>query len=223
MAGVNETIVREYFELNGFLVRQLRKYVGPGSREDDDIDFVVLNPHCQPLTSERPFLLASPDLAFIERAIVILKAWHTEVFSPALLNNAPDFFSFLEKKPVREAAASFGKGGPVLKILALPALPQEAQARDQSIAILRSKGLDGALSFPTMLADLVTHIEPNRNYQKSDLLQVIRILKNYDLFKEAQLDLFKSKRSKRKRARAAKGTDSEAAPDSANVSGSQPL
>ena len=48
-----------------------------------------------------------------------------------------------------------------------------------------------------MLADLIDQIEVNRNYQKSDLLQIIRILKNYDLFKEPQLELFKSRRKKR--------------------------
>lgn len=196
MAAVSETIVREYFELNGFLVRQLRKYVAPGSREDDDIDFLVLNPHPETLTGERPFLLRSTDLRFVERAIVILKAWHTDVFSAALLSNTPDFFRFLEKKAVRDAAAGFGKSGSLLKILAVPALPQQAQAQEQSIAILRSKGLDAALSFRTMLADLVTHIEPNRNYQKSDLLQLIRILKNYDFFKEPQLDLFRQKKKR---------------------------
>jgi hypothetical protein len=50
-----------------------------------------------------------------------------------------------------------------------------------------------------MLATLVTQIEVNRNYQKSDLLQIIRILKNYDFFKEPQLELFKAK-PKRKSA-----------------------
>ena len=45
--------------------------------------------------------------------------------------------------------------------------------------------------------DLIEHTEVNRNYQKSDLLQLIRILKNYDLFKEPQLELFKSRRKKR--------------------------
>ena len=49
-----------------------------------------------------------------------------------------------------------------------------------------------------MLADLIEQIAVNRNYQKSDLLQVIRILKNYDFFKEPQLELFKAGRKKRK-------------------------
>ena len=47
-----------------------------------------------------------------------------------------------------------------------------------------------------MLRDLIAHIEVNRNYQKSDLLQMIRILKNYDFFKEPQLELFKSRRKR---------------------------
>jgi hypothetical protein len=201
MAAVSETIVREYFELNGFLVRQFRKYLAPAGREDDDIDFLVLNPQPLQRTGERPFLLGSPDLGSIERAIVILKAWHTEVFSPALLTNTPDFFRFLEKKTFQHAAAEFGKSGTLLKILALPALPQDAQARDQSIAILRERGLDAVISFRTMLADLVNHVEPNRNYQKSDLLQLIRVLKTYDFVKDQQLELFRGKRTKDKMLR----------------------
>ena len=48
-----------------------------------------------------------------------------------------------------------------------------------------------------MLADLIAEIEVNRNYQKSDLLQIIRILKNYGFFREPQLDLFEPGRKKR--------------------------
>jgi hypothetical protein len=198
MAAISESIVREYFELNGFLVRQFRKYVAPAVREDEDIDFLVLNPNPQPRTEDLPFLLSSAALRSVERAVVVLKAWHTDVFTPALLNNTPDFFRFLERKSFRQAAAGLGKGGTLLKILAIPNLPQQTEAREQSISILRSKGLDAAISFPTMLADLVNQVEPNRNYQKSDILQLIRILKNYEFFKEPQLDLFRTKRLRKR-------------------------
>ena len=67
-------------------------------------------------------------------------------------------------------------------------------------AYLRSKGVDAVIPFRTMLADLIANIETNRNYQKSDLLQTLRILKNYDFFKEPQLELFKAKRRPRKGA-----------------------
>jgi hypothetical protein len=197
VAAVSETIVREYFELHAFLVRQHRKYIAQTKREDDDIDFFVLNPQAQKRQGEQPFVLASADLPFIERAIVVVKGWHTETFSSARLASTPEIFRFVEPKVFLQAARAFGKDGTPLKILVVPALPQGAQARDESVALLHSKGVDAVIPFRTMLTDLVEHIEINRNYQKSDLLQMIRILKNYDFFKEPQLELFKSKRKRR--------------------------
>ena len=52
MAAVSETIVREYFELHGFLVRQDRKHLPRGKQEGDGIDFFVWNP--QPQAQEAP-------------------------------------------------------------------------------------------------------------------------------------------------------------------------
>ena len=195
MAAVSETIVREYFESHEFLVRQPRKYVGQArGDEDDDIDFFVLNPQPEVAPQPLPFVLGSPDLAFISRAIVVVKGWHTETFGPSRLAHSPEIFRFVEPKVFQQAARAFGKDSAPLKILVVPALPQDAQAREQSIALLRSKGVDAVLPFHTVLADLVKQIEVNRNYQKSDLLQTLRILKNYDFFREPQLELFKARR-----------------------------
>lgn len=197
MAAVSETIVREYFELHEFLVRQHRKYITQTKREEDDIDFFVLNPRPQKHETELPFVLSSPDLKFIERAVVVVKGWHTETFSPAVLAHAPEIFRFVEPKVFQQAARAFGADGTPTKILVVPALPQGESAHKQSVELLRSKGIDAVLPFHVMLADLVGSIEVNRNYQKSDLLQMIRILKNYDFFKEPQLELFKSRRKRR--------------------------
>jgi hypothetical protein len=195
MSAVSETIVREYFELHAFLVRQHRKYIGQTRHEeDDDIDFFVVNPHPQPPGQPLPFVLTSADLPAIERAIVVVKGWHTETFSSARLNNSPEIFRFVEPKVFQQAVRAFGKDGAPLKILVVPALPQAAQARDESVALLRSKGIDAVLPFRTMLTDLISETETNRNYQKSDLLQIIRILKTYDFFKEPQLELFKTRK-----------------------------
>jgi hypothetical protein len=198
MSAVSETIVREYFELHEFLVRQHRKYVGQTRpEEDDDIDFFVLNPQPQAPAAALPFVLGSPDLAYIERAIVVVKGWHTETFSSAVLAHAPEIFRFVEPKVFQQAARAFGKAGEPLKILVVPALPQATDAREESIALLRSKGIDAVIPFRTMLADLVSETQVNRNYQKSDLLQIIRILKNYDLMREPQLELFKTRPSRK--------------------------
>jgi hypothetical protein len=197
MSAVSETIVREYFEQHEFLVRQQRKYINQTRRdEDDDIDFFVLNPHPQASVAALPFVLGSADLASIERAIVVVKGWHTGTFSSARLESSPAIFRFVEAKVFQQAAKAFGKAGAPLKVLVVPALPQAAEAREESIALLRSKGIDAVIPFRTMLTDLVAETEINRNYQKSDLLQIIRILKNYDFFKEPQLELFRAKRKK---------------------------
>jgi hypothetical protein len=197
VSSVSETIVREYFELHEFLVRQHRKYIVQTKREDDDIDFFVLNPHPEKPSVPLPFVLSSADLPHVERAIVVVKGWHTETFSPAVLMNAPEIFRFVEPATFKQAAKAFGAEGTPLKILVVPALPQGAEARDQSIALLRAKGIDAVIPFRTMLAELIEKTETNRNYQKSDLLQVVRILKNYEFFKEPQMELFKVRKSRR--------------------------
>lgn len=196
MSSVSETIVREYFELHEFLVRQHRKYIAQTKREDDDIDFFVLNPHPHKGGGLLPFVLGSEDLAGLESAIVVVKGWHTETFSPAVLMNAPEIFRFVEPGTFKQAAKAFGATDTPLKILVVPALPAGAEAREQSIALLKSKGIDAVIPFHTMLAELIEKTETNRNYQKSDLLQVIRILKNYEFFREPQLELFKARKRK---------------------------
>ena len=199
MSTVSETIVREYFELHGFFVRQRRKYLAQTRREDDEIDFSVLNPRFQAGGAALPFVLASADLAAVARAVVVVKGWHTETFSPAVLANAPEIFRFVEPAAFQQAAKAFGGDGPLTKILIVPALPQGGEARQQSIELLRAKGIDAVIPFRTMLADLIGQIEVNRNYQKSDLLQTIRILKTYDFLRDPQLELFKPRRSRKKK------------------------
>jgi hypothetical protein len=193
MAAVSETIVREYFELHGFFVRQQRKYVARSRPEDEEVGLLVFNPRAAAGAEPPPFILSSPDLAAIARAVVVVKGWHTETFGSAVLAHAPEIFRFVEPPVFRQAARAFGDDGPLTKILVVPALPQNAAARDRSVELLRAKGIDAVIPFRTVLSDLIDQTEINRNYQKSDLLQTIRILKNYGFLKEPQLELFKAK------------------------------
>lgn len=198
MSAVSETIVREFFELHCFLVRQHRKYVAPTRREDEEIDFFVLNPRFRKSDSPLPFILESIDLQGVARAVVGVKGWHTETFSTAVIENSPEIFRFVEPQIFQHAVKTFEGDGPLTKILVVPALPQNASARQQSVDLLRGKGIDGVIPFRTILADLIERTETNRNYQKSDVLQMIRILKNYEFFKEPQMELFKAKRQRKK-------------------------
>ncbi len=188
MSAVDECIVREYFEGNGFLVCQRRKYVVQARQKtaDEEINLVVLNPRAT--TGELDFELSSGALKHIARAVVAVKGWHTEVFAPGVLAHQPKIFGFVEKRAILEAQQLAG-GETLTKILIVPGLPRDAKTRARSIELLKSKGVDGVISFRSILRELIAGVYTNRNYQKSDLLQILRLLKNYDLLKEPQLEL----------------------------------
>ena len=202
MAAVDEDIVREYFEQNGFLVRQVRKYEVMARKKtgDEEIDLLVYNPaYRQDAEGARKpdFFLLPGELPRVHRGIVAVKAWHTERFTPGTLKNSPDILSFLEQDVLKEIPkffpddAAITDGEPPLKILVLPSLPTAEPFRSQSVQLLKERGVDAIISFRAMLLDLLERVEVNRSYGKSDTLQVMRILKNYDLLKDTQLELLK--------------------------------
>lgn len=53
------------------------------------------------------------------------------------------------------------------------------------------------VEFGTILAALIESTEANRNYQKSDVLQMLRILKQHGFLNEPQLELFRARRKPR--------------------------
>ena len=202
MAGFNENIVREYFELHGFLVRQLRKYQVPARKKlaEEEIDLLVYNPAYVKTDRKPDFFLFSSEIPYIHRAVVVVKGWHSIMhFTPAMLKSSSEILNFLEKNVLKIAENLFkdneielgeSEQG-LLKILVLPGLPTQDPHRAESISLLKERGVDAIISFRSMLLDIIDKVETNRNYQKSDILQIIRILKNYDLVKQPQLELFK--------------------------------
>lgn len=209
MSAIDEGIVREYFEQNGFLVRQARKYQVSARRKtgEEEIDLVVFNPAWQRGARKPDFFLFSNELPFVHKAVISVKGWHTGVFSPTLLKSSPEIFSFLQQSVLKEAARLFpadtpdDPGGTLLKILVLPSLPTAEPFRSQSVELLKGKGVDAIISFRAMLLDILEKIETNQNYTKSDTLQVMRILKNYDLLKDTQLDLLTERPAVPRRAK----------------------
>lgn len=197
MSAIDEGIVREYFEQNGFLVRQARKYQVQSRRKaaEEEIDLIVYNPGWQRDARKPDFFLFSNELPYVQKAIVAVKGWHTGVFTPNMLKSSPEIFSFLQQNVLKEAARFFPAqvgdepGGELTKILVLPSLPTAEPFRSQSVELLKQHGVDAIVSFRAMLLDLLDKIEINQNYSKSDTLQVMRLLKNYDLLKDTQMDL----------------------------------
>lgn len=202
MAGFDENIVREYFELNGFFVRQLRKFSvhSRKKRTEDAVELLVLNPAAP---AERPtsgFQLFSGDMATIRSAIVVVKPWHTSGFTPAMLKSSARTYDFLKKDVLNKTDAYFDLGDdetnvqamvePAMKLLVLPGLPASDPQRSECIDQLKAQQVDGIIAFSTILENLLRHVEVNHSYHKSDLLQLMRVLKIYDMVKEPQMQLF---------------------------------
>lgn len=206
MSAIDEDIVREYFEQNGFLVRQVRKYAVQSRKKTSDeemIDLLVFNPSWQRDRPRPDFFVSTADLPRIHRAVLAVKGWHTHLFNPAKLRSSPDILAFLQENVQREArrlvsvdAGEPGADDDLLKILVTPGLPTQEPARSQSVALLKERGVDGIISFRSMLQELIGRVEVNRNYRKSDVLQILRLLKNYDLLADPQLEFFPGKAAK---------------------------
>lgn len=197
MAAIDEGIVREYFEQNGFFVRQVRKHAVQARRKtsDEEIDLVVLNPAWVRDSRKPDFFLFATELPYLHRAIIAVKPWHTDVFTPGMLKSSPEIFKFLEEAVQKQAVRLFPhdetngeRPDEFAKILVLPALPTQEPFRSQSVELLKARGVDGILSFRAILLDLIEKVEVNRSYRKSDTLEVLRILKNYELLRDPQLD-----------------------------------
>ena len=74
-------------------------------------------PHALSTPGALPFVLNSPDLSSIGRAIVVVKGWHTETFSSGVLTRAPEIFRFVEPRVFQQAVRAFGKDGAPLQEL----------------------------------------------------------------------------------------------------------
>ncbi len=196
MAGFDDSLVREYFEMNGFFVRQSRKYAVQSRRKraDEEGDLLVINPSPQ-RGAEAPFQLFSSDLTKISAAVVAVKAWHTtKAITPTMIKKG-DLLEFVREEAVKAAKEAFAdltspEGQPMAKILVLPGIPATEPQRSESITLLRESGVDHVLTFRTILENLVQVVESNQTYAKSDTLQLLRLLRIYDMVKAAQLELF---------------------------------
>ena len=131
----------------------------------------------------------------MSRAIVGVRGWHTERFYASTFEQTPEILRFVEPDSIAFASKILGSDS-MAKILCLPRLPASGELEDKIIDVLKEKGIDGVITFRTMLSELIAGVETHRNYEKSDLLQVIRLLKNYDFLKDSQLELFERKKRK---------------------------
>ena len=198
MSAVNEWIVREYFEQLGFLTSQPCKYLSSvrHKRAVEELDLLIHRPTSCTLSAPSHMIWTTEDLGVVSRAVVGVRGWHTDRIYATTLEQTPEILKFAGQS-ARKAAVEYLGSEDIVAVLCVPELPASGELRDKTLSALRERGIDGVLSFRTMLSELVRMVRVNLNYDKSDLLQVIRILKNYDLLRDPQLDFFTRRQQKR--------------------------
>lgn len=201
MSAVNEWIAREYFEHLGYLVGQPCKYepTGRNKRVEEDLDLLVVHPQVSEYRIPDHMVWTRDDLATVGRAVVGVRGGHSERFYAGTFEQAPEILRYAERSGRLAAAARLG-GEPLAVILCIPELPVSGELRERTLEGLRERGIHGVISFQTMLLELVSAVRVNRNYEKSDLLQILRILKAYGLVRDPQMDFFE-KRGRKTRAK----------------------
>ncbi len=196
MASVNEQIVRDYLEMQGFLVRQPRKYqiVARAKGANEEVDFLAVNPSAG-AGGELPEagVWGARELSRVGAALVAVRGWHSERFTAQMLAKSPDVYRFAEAESARAAEAELG-GRSAARVLCLGSLPGDAAQRAEAVAFLKSRGVDGVLLFRPMLLELADRIDGKKSYEKSDVLQLLRILKAHGMLRTGQLDLFAGRR-----------------------------
>jgi len=199
MACFDENIVRQYFELNGFGVRQLcvRAVCSRRKAMDQIIRLLIYKPSAPMSAAGSDFQLFSADMASIRRAIVVLHSWQHTSVTPAILKNGARLLDLLKKEVLNRTddvfavnEALFEDAAAYQKIVVLPRLPMTDPERSQCIALFKEQGVDGVIAFSTILEDLLRHVEVNHNYHQSELLQFVRVLKMYDMVQAPQMQLF---------------------------------
>lgn len=198
MQSVVERVIEEYFEQNGFLSRPLRKSRSQSKRASDEgLDLYVRNMVFRPGGREPEFLLFSSELRYLESAIVCIHGWFGDKAALASMTSGADILRLIETNVAKKVdkwfeydpRVSFGTKEAPKKILVAPVFPTQEPHRSQCIEILKSKGVDGIISFKSMLLDLIDRVDTKQVYEKSDLMQLLRTLKTFDLVKDSQMNL----------------------------------
>lgn len=189
MGNINESLVREFFEMSGFVVKANRKFVPKGKASKRGVDFVIINLNTNQTKELTEFTLDGESAKLVHSAIIRIEPWHTDKFYPSVIQKDEGLLDFLSPDNLKEAQKIL-KTADFKKILVISNLPANKDMREKSEQLLRIKGVDHLITFPSMLSWLVKNINSNKNYY-NDTLELLRVLKHYKFFKKPQLELFK--------------------------------
>jgi hypothetical protein len=173
MSQASIELVREFFIINDFFVLK---------KED-----LLLVKNSGAADEQKPggFILSAGEIgSTIGNAVVKPISWHTMKFTPAVLKKFPEVFDFLGEKNTEEYKRFF-KEESFLKVLVIPSLPASENLREESIRVMKEKGVNNLIIFSSIIAGLVEKIDARHVYLSS-INEVLRVLKFYKFFKEKE-------------------------------------
>lgn len=187
MTDIEYQLVREFFELNQFRVLTQWKHDVPRkSRGDSAIQLYVEAPH-HDSEEELDINLKASDIACIRRAVVAVRAWHTEKFYASVITANPVLTQFAEEASLIHAQDTFN-GQPFKTILVLSELPSTQDQHALALGAIRDAGVDHVIEFPTLLRDIIDKTSDQGAYAPSHSLQMIQLLKRYKFIRNQQME-----------------------------------
>ena len=163
-------IVKEFFIINdfyvilkdSFLIVQNSKKI---SREIDE------------------FIIEKEKINFINKAIIKPISWHTLKFTPSVIKKFYEEITFEKTdKILKDLIKDNYK-----KVIIIPGLPATTNLKNESIKIMKEKGIDHIILFSSIISGLVEKIDERKLYQ-SQTLEIIRILKFYKFLSDKKFE-----------------------------------
>ncbi len=187
MSDVNLQVVREFFELNLFRVlTNWQQDPRISAHGDQAGQLFVENSHARDPRA-LPFVLHPDELISVERAVVEIRAWHTDRFYPSVIESNPILTQFVSENSLALAREVFQHRS-FSTILVISELPASAEQRTRSIELLEKSPVDHVIEFPYLLHDLLQKVNVGGSYPDSQTLEMLRLLKRYKLTRNQQME-----------------------------------
>ncbi len=194
-----ESIAVDYFETNGFLVRKSSSLLG---RRADGFfpSLVVRNLKEEELQELMMFNFQwfSSDILKTKRAVVSIVGESLFETGSRALRQDKRLIQNMKKLLTSRQSLQFPWQDPSLeedfrghhRLVILPLFPAVEPYYTQLCDILASKGVAGVITFRTLLDNLVQQLDVLEEEKLTPRLKMLRILKQMELLKIPQLDLF---------------------------------
>ena len=187
---IESELVKIFFEVNGFYVKShtqgstgLPKKAGIYSILD------IFNSR-KPEHGNYSFQLFASDIPKIEKAQVLIRSHHSQKTNLKMLKSSAKLFALIKKDINTFANDKPFSPESSFNILVTPGFPTDTEQRNDLEKELKLYNVDYVLSYRTVFENILKEIDLNQKYAKDSPLEILRLLKIYDLIKGPQLELF---------------------------------